>query len=307
MVTIVCMKWGSGFTSRHVNALYAGVLRNMEETFDFVCMTDDGSGLAAGILVRPIPDLGLPERAWRRGCWPKLGVFAPHLFPYEDVVLFLDLDIIVQQSLAPFIELVRMRRHLIIQREWNPALWGLLPQALRPDRGAQSSVFGFCPATMQNIYGDVTAAPASVIDKYRNDQTYLTQRVQRRSYWPASFCVSFKRSCTRYFPLNLLLPTIRQPKKAKIVVFHGKPRPWETLVQKGQRWGPRRRFGIGPVPWIKRYYDQAEAMLTSISAPVPRQYPSTGDKTSFRFMNLRESNVPATRTAAGRSIDDQAR
>lgn len=307
MVTIVCMKWGSGFTSRHVNALYAGVLRNMEETFDFVCMTDDGSGLAAGILVRPIPDLGLPERAWRRGCWPKLGVFAPHLFPYEDVVLFLDLDVMVQQSLAPFIELVRLRHHLIIQREWNPTLWGLLPQALRPDRGAQSSVFGFCPATMQNIYGDVTAAPASVIDRYRNDQTYLTQRVRQRSYWPASFCVSFKRSCTRYFPLNLLLPTIRQPKKAKIIVFHGKPRPWETLVQKGQRWGSKRRFGIGPVPWIKRYFDQAEAMLTSISAPVPRQYPSTGDKTSFRFMELRESNVPASRAAAGRSIDEQAR
>uniref|UniRef100_UPI003100C6C1 hypothetical protein n=1 Tax=Neorhizobium sp. EC2-8 TaxID=3129230 RepID=UPI003100C6C1 len=40
--------------------------------------------------------------------------------------------------------------------------------------------------------------------------------------------------------------------------------PWETLVENGVRWGSKRRFGIGPVPWIKRYFDQADAMLASI-------------------------------------------
>lgn len=264
MVTIVCMKWGSEFTAAHVNALYAGVLRNMDEAFDFVCLTDDGRDLATGIDVRPIPDLGLPERAWRRGCWPKVGVFAPHLFPLEDVVLFLDLDVMVQHSLAPFIDLVRQRGHLVIQREWNPDLWSLLPPLLRPDRGAQSSVFGFNPASLEHVYTDFTAETARIIEAFKNDQTYLTHAVKRRSYWPTDFCVSFKRSCTHYFPINLLRPKIRQPRKAKIIVFHGKPRPWETLVENGVRWGSKRRFGIGPVPWIKRYFDQADAMLASI-------------------------------------------
>lgn len=281
MVTIVCMKWGGEFTARHVNALYAGVVRNMEETFDFVCLTDDGKDLAPGIVVRPIPDCGLPERAWRRGCWPKLGVFARDLFPFADVVLFLDLDVMVQHSLAPFIDLVRQRRHLVIQREWNPDLWGLLPQPLRPDRGAQSSVFGFCPGTIEDIYGDFARDPLAVIETFRNDQTYLTHRVKQRSYWPAGFCVSFKRSCTKYFPINLLLPTIRQPRKARIIVFHGKPRPWETLVEKGQRWGSRRRFGIGPVPWITRYFSQADVMLSIIQTG-----PSNEDRVKG-FTNLR--------------------
>ena len=81
MVAIICMKWGKAFTAHHVNTLFASVLRNMEEPFTFVCLTDDDGDLAKGILALSIPDLGLPEQAWKRGCWPKLAVFAPHLFP----------------------------------------------------------------------------------------------------------------------------------------------------------------------------------------------------------------------------------
>ncbi|TCV67182.1 hypothetical protein EDE05_109140 [Neorhizobium sp. R1-B] len=266
MITIVCMKWGAGFTAMHVNALYAGVLRHMEEPFEFVCLTDDGFGLASGIAVRPIPELALPEGAWRKGCWPKIGVFSPDLFPSAEAVLFLDLDVIIQRSLAPFLAIVRERRHLVIQREWNPDLWSLLPMWLRPDRGAQSSVFGFCPSTAEAIFSDFAAHTAERIKSFKNDQTYLTQTVRRRSYWPAGFCVSFKRSCTKYFPLNLLFPKVRQPSKARIVVFHGRPRPWETMVREGERWGSKRRFGIGPVPWIRQYFDQGDAMLTSLHA-----------------------------------------
>jgi len=291
MVTIVCMKWGSQFTARHVNALYAGVLRNMEEAFDFVCLTDNGRDLATGIKVRPIPPCGLPEADWRRGCWAKLGVFAPHLFPFEDVVLFLDLDVMVQQSLAPLIKLVRQRRHLVIQREWNPDLWSVLPQVLRPDRGAQSSVFGFCPETIGNIYGNFLADAAEISATVKNDQTYLTQVVTDRSYWPAGFCVSFKRSCTRYFPLNLLLPAVKRPRNAKIIVFHGKPRPWDTLVEAGERWGSKRRFGIGPVLWIRQYFDQADAMVASMQAKPLNQLWLDG-RAGSRFVTCKTDTLP---------------
>lgn len=265
LVTIVCMKWGTAFTSRHVNALYAGVLRNMEEPFDFVCLTDDRRGLASSILTRQIPNLGLPEQAWRRGCWPKIGVFAPGLFPAGDVVLFLDLDVMVQRSLAPLIGLLRERRHFMIQREWNPDLWTLLPSSFRPDRGAQSSVFGFHAGSADGIYHDFVCNADAIMSQFKNDQSYLTHAVRQRSYWPTSFCVSFKRSCTKYFPINLLLPRITQPRNARIIVFHGKPRPWDTMVEKGQRWGSTRRFGVGPVPWIKQYFNQADAMLASLA------------------------------------------
>lgn len=266
MVAIICMKWGKAFTAHHVNTLYASVLRNMEEPFTFVCLTDDERDLAKGILALSIPDLGLPEHAWRRGCWPKLAVFAPHLFPHEDVVLFLDLDIMVLRPLAPFIAVVRARQHLVLQREWNPVLWSVLPQGLRPDRGGQSSVFGFCPSKVGPIYEQVLGGADTMSGRYKNDQTYLTKTVSDRSYWPVGFCVSFKRSCVWLFPFNLLFSRVRRPSKAKILVFHGNPRPWETLVEPAKRWGTKWRFGKGPVAWIVSYFAQADVILKALEA-----------------------------------------
>lgn len=37
------------------------------------------------------------------------------------------------------------------------------------------------------------------------------------------------------------------------------------MVEKGERWGSKRRFGVGPVPWIKQYFNQADAMLASLA------------------------------------------
>ncbi|MDA5639343.1 MULTISPECIES: hypothetical protein [Agrobacterium] len=286
MVAIICMKWGQAFTAHHVNTLFASVLRNMEEPFTFVCLTDDDGDLANGILALPIPDLGLPEQAWKRGCWPKLAVFAPHLFPHEDVVLFLDLDIMVLRPLAPFIAVVRARQHLVLQREWNPALWSLLPQWLRPDRGGQSSVFGFCPYNVARIYEQVVANAGTMSSNFKNDQTYLSETVADQSYWPSGFCVSFKRSCVRLFPFNLLLTKVRLPGQAKIVVFHGTPRPWETVVEPAKRWGTKWRFGRGPVAWIVSYFAQADVMLkaleTSGSQVMTRRRWSAGSRASSR-------------------------
>lgn len=269
MVAIICMKWGKAFTAHHVNTLYGGVLRNMVEPFTFVCLTDDERDLANDIVAVPIPDLGLPQRAWRQGCWPKLAAFSPQLFSHEDVVLFLDLDIMVLRPLAPFIAVIRDRRHLVLQREWNPTLWSLLPQWLRPDRGGQSSVFGFCPSNIGPIYEQVLANAETMSSRFENDQTFLTEKVSDRSYWPTGFCVSFKRSCVRLYPFNLLFSKVRLPRQAKIVVFHGTPRPWETLVEPDERWGTRWRFGRGPIDWIVTYFAQADVILKALETRNP--------------------------------------
>lgn len=113
------MKWGEAFSASHVNALYASARRHMRENFTFLCLTDDGRGLCKGIEARGIPDVGLPDEAWDEGCWPKLAVFTEKLIPAGEVVLFLDLDLVIQDSLAPFIDIVRQRRGLVIQREWR--------------------------------------------------------------------------------------------------------------------------------------------------------------------------------------------
>lgn len=254
MFTVVCMKWGKIFSHTHVNALFAAVKKQMPAPFRFVCLTDDNAGIAREIVTLPIPDMNLPEKAWRKGCWPKLSIFKPGLFPGTEAVLFLDLDLMIQGSLMPFIHSVRKDGGLFSQREWNPCLWSILPLSLRPDRGVQSAVLGFIPEETAYIYETFVADPVSAMKIAKDDQSYLTKAVLDRRYWPSRLCVSFKRSCVPLFPFRLLCPEIRRPRKANIIIFHGKPRPWDLILPDGARWGTRHRFGTKPVDWVRDYY-----------------------------------------------------
>ena len=79
IVNVLCMKWGTKYSSDYVNTLYSMVSRNMSREFRFVCLTEDGAGLHGNIEVFPLPelsvDLGGPERGWN-----KLAVFAETLY-----------------------------------------------------------------------------------------------------------------------------------------------------------------------------------------------------------------------------------
>jgi hypothetical protein len=44
------------------------------------------------------------------------------------------------------------------------------------------------------------------------------------------------------------------PPDAKIIVFHGKPRPIDVMGASGERWGSRRRSGDQPVTWVREYW-----------------------------------------------------
>ncbi len=254
MLTVVCLKWGTAFPAVHVNVLYQAVKRNLSIPFRFVCLTDDATGFADGVESMPIPDMDLPPERWRHGCWAKLSIFKRGLFPGSDVVMYFDLDLIIQAPLEPFVERVRASGGLHITREWNPALWSLAPIAMRPDRGAQGAFMAFRPEDMHYVYDNFVADQRKAYALAANDQVYLTRAVKNRQYWPHGWCVSFKRSCVWYYPFNLVFRKVVRPKNAKIVIFHGHPRPWHLIRKPGIRWGTSRKFGHQPVEWVKDYY-----------------------------------------------------
>jgi hypothetical protein len=254
MLTVVCLKWGTSFPAIHVNVLYAAVKRNLSIPFRFVCLTDHPVGIAEGIETMPIPDMGLEPERWAYGWWAKLSIFKRGLFPDADVVMYFDLDVMIQAPLEPFVERVRQTRGLHILREWNPTLWSLLPVALRPDRGAQGAFMAFRPEDCSYIFDTFMADKNKAYATAHDDQTYLTLTVKDRVYWPHDWCVSFKRSCVWYYPLNLAFRTVRRPRHAKVIIFHGKPRPWDLILKPGERWGTSRKFGDRPVEWVKDYY-----------------------------------------------------
>jgi hypothetical protein len=92
MITVACVKWGAKYPARYANVLRAAVARHLARPHRFVCLTDDPSGLDAGIEARALS----PGRV---GWWNKLELFRPGQF--EGRVLYLDLDSVIVGDLAP--------------------------------------------------------------------------------------------------------------------------------------------------------------------------------------------------------------
>lgn len=250
MVNVICMKWGSMYGPEYVNHLRAGVARHLRRPHRFVCFTDDGSGLDAGIEVMPLPELGLPggQRDLR---WRKLAVFGERLADLTGTTLFLDLDLVVVDSLEPFFE--HPGRFLIIRddelfrakplRRLNPARDRFLASV------GNSSVFRFEVGQHRYIVDAYVADPKGAAQRYEISQQFQSAQLAAHgelAYWPRGWCVSFKNDCVPRGPASWWRdPAV--PPGTKIVVFAGTPKMSDVLAGGGHKWYRR----IGDVTWLR--------------------------------------------------------
>ncbi len=254
-IAVGVVKWGTRFGPDYVNVLHRAVREHLDAPHRFVCLTNQPEGIDPGVEVLPVPEFGVPEAEWiKRGCWPKVALFAPGVFADDEVVLYLDLDVLVVGALAPFVELLRDQTAFYTLREWNPMLLRALPVAWRPDRGSQGSVYVWRAGEQRHVFADFTGRVAEVRAKYWSDRFYLPKIATNARYLPYDWCVSFKNHCLAPWPLNLVRPGARLPDGARIVVFHGKPRPMDVMGPPGARWGSKRRTGDQPVAWVRDYW-----------------------------------------------------
>ena len=254
-VAVACVKWGARFGPDYVNVLRAAVAERLALPHRFVCLTNQPEGIGPGVETRPVPEFGVPEVEWtKRGCWPKVALFAPGVFEDDEVVLYLDLDVLVVGDLAPFPRLLDGASAFYSLREWNPPLLRLLPIGMRPDRGSQGSVYVWRAGEQRHVFADFTSRVAEVRASFWSDRFYLPKVAANHRYLPYDWCLSFKNHCLAPWPLNLVRPEARLPAGARIIVFHGKPRPIDVMGPDGLRWGSKRRSGDRPVPWVRDYW-----------------------------------------------------
>lgn len=93
---------GHAYGAEDVNRLARQVRRHLARPHRFICFTDDAAGIDPGVEALPLPELGLPpghgDTRWR-----KLALFRRDLGGFAGATaLFLDLDLVVVDDLAPF-------------------------------------------------------------------------------------------------------------------------------------------------------------------------------------------------------------
>lgn len=233
MVNVICIKWGTPYSADDVNKLYGMVARHLTRPFRFACFTDDAAGIRPEVTCFPIPPLGVPRRD-NEG-WRKLALFAPRLGDLAGVALFLDLDVVVT---GPLDDLFDLPGDFIIIENWT-----------QPGEGVgNSSVFRFVIGAHPDIYDRFQADADTVMATHDNEQTVISRAIgkDRLRYWPADWVISFKYHCLPFYLLRLFRAPFL-PAGARVVAFHGHPKPAEAI--RGE-WPGRPLKLLKPAPWV---------------------------------------------------------
>jgi hypothetical protein len=236
------MKWGTKFSSRYVNILAAMVRHNLKQPYQFICFTDDKTGIDPSIEVRPLPEMQLNKKLPERG-WRKLTILGNQLGnDIKGTGLFLDLDVLILDDLQPFFDCPG--KFLIVHE------WGFKDKII-----GNSSVFRFEIGNHQDVLDNFLTNGEQIRKKYRNEQAYLSHAMYQKGileYWNTKWCRSFKRHCLRSFPLCHFLPP-KKPDGCKIVIFHGKPNPENVINGWIGHYGLR---AVRPAKWINDIWEK---------------------------------------------------
>lgn len=244
---VVCMKWGTLFPSSHVNMLYNAVRANVSGPLRFVCFTDNPAGLSHYVEAYPITDHGFPPERWKKGAWIKLSLYSRTLAGLTGRALFIDLDMMVLGSLDPFFDYGKGYCAVGGGRNWRRGSENLTPSL-------NSCMFAFDVGAEPQILDRYLVDPRTCYEHYRLEQRFVQDNVSGWTPWPADWVISFKRHLVKPKGLGLLLPPDDPPASAKVLAFHGDPRPID--LTRHDWWGKFPHMGRGPVPFVLDYFNR---------------------------------------------------
>jgi hypothetical protein len=245
---VLCMKWGTLYPADYVNVLFNACKRHLSRPFRFVCLTDDSAGLAPGIEAMAIPDIGLaPDQWFLPGIWPKIAIYGADLHGLRGRALFIDLDMLVVGDLEALFD----HGTGFVATDMGPA-WENPPR-LGPGQVA-TSIFAYDLGTETQILDAYLANPAAAMTQFQNEQDFVGAHARAMAFFPPGWVLSFKRHLRRAVGVDLFLAPLRPPASARVIAFHGRPRPADLLLPGRQLWDTPPHFGHGQVPWMAEYW-----------------------------------------------------
>lgn len=215
-LTVCCMLWDgepadrrTTYTARHVNALRRMVAAHLPLPHRFVCLTDrvtgPGRGFDDDVAVREcLADLDWPKR------YRKLLLFGPKAADLlGERFLYLDLDVLLWGDLAPLVD--RPEPFVVWRDPGRRSTYNT--SVLLMNAGARPRVWD---------HFDIRTSPMVARRTVGSDQAWVTHVLGRdeATWGPADGILSCKWECKQGAPDHA--------RGARILVFHGKPKPWDS-------------------------------------------------------------------------------
>ena len=242
---VLCMRWGPLYGVEYVNRLYEAVRRQTAADLRFVCMTDDTEGLSREVEAYPCPELDIPE-PWNNSTWRKLALYNDLSSRYglTGDWLFLDLDVVVTGSVDGFFEYA-VEEPFVAMQNWTQRGKGI----------ANTSVFRFRIEAHQYLVDRARSDFHHFLERYRNEQTFISREIDALRFWPDSWCALFKVNCVPPWPARFW-QTPKLPDDARVVAFPGSPNPPNAMVGDWpeKRWWKKIYKQIRPTPWIETHW-----------------------------------------------------
>lgn len=223
VISVVCWKWSTpgyrtSFTAEHVNALAGMVRRWYPAPHRMICVTNDVVGIDPAVEIVPdredFADVPSPHGGKNPSCYRRLRLFAPDAAEsFGERIVSLDLDCVVVGDLRPLWERPDdfviwrdpIRRDgycgsmMMLRAGSRPQVWRQFDPELSPRESLEANCRGSDQGWIRYCLGphEATWTRADGVYSYRMD-------------------------------LHSGQATL--PDNARIVMFHGRPKPWDLGV-----------------------------------------------------------------------------
>jgi len=235
MLTIVCFKWKPKdywtgisrceFTSEHVNTLLNMVNRHYHKPFRFVCVTDDPLGLDRGVEYHPLwDDLADVETAmdgWV-SCYPRLKIFSKEMAEvFGPRILVLDIDTVIVDDVTELWD----RPEPFVGIRLHP--WSEIDGPLNDSYGG--AMYLMDAGAFPEVWDDFDVLNSPQESKHHgfrgSDQAWISYKLgPGHPVWIVADGVVSSRQ-------DALLVRHRTRPGTRIVMFHGRHRPWGKRAQ----------------------------------------------------------------------------
>jgi len=261
MITFVTFKWGSLYTSEHVNALAFGLYEGMRGVpYRLICVTDQPEGVAVETF--PLWDdcsqMLSPRGPEAPSCYRRLKLFDPATTRALGIsdgkrVVQIDLDMLVTGEIWPLFERAEPfvgwhAKGSVQQLTYNGSMW-MFP----------AGTLGYLWAEFNQSDGPRLAMNAGF---FGSDQAILSHLLvgkgRARAGWDQSDgCYAFRD--IRVSPC--------QPPDARLISFYGRWKPWDAETHRLAPWVR--------VAWERVKLESCNTGLLDLNASTQAQVRST--------------------------------